>query len=122
MLAGGCASAGGSGVAQQAAITRGGAFVARACAGCHATGPEGDSPDARAPRFRDLGRRVGDQALEGRLAEISRNGHVQMPPIFMSPAEVKDVAAYVRALEQTAGGEAPPPQRTTARDAAAARA
>jgi cytochrome c len=80
---------------------RGRAFGQQSCAGCHA-GPRGDSPDGRAPPFRTLSQRLGGRDLAPVLAEISRNGHVQMPPIYITDPEIKDVAAYIRTVEAEA--------------------
>jgi len=74
------------------------AFVERACAGCHAVGASGESRDTHAPPFRDLAQSRSDAALAGALAEISRNGHVEMPPIYVTPAEQAQVLAYLRGL------------------------
>jgi cytochrome c len=104
VLLGGCAANGPHGAAQIAdpAVVRGRAFVQQSCAGCHAIGPRGDSPDGRAPPFRTLSQRLGGRDLAPVLAEISRNGHVQMPPIYITDPEIKDVAAYIRTVEAEA--------------------
>ncbi|MFC3068348.1 c-type cytochrome [Phenylobacterium soli] len=74
------------------------AFVERACAGCHATGPSGASAHPRAPAFRDLARTRSDAQLAAAIGEISRNGHVEMPPIYVTPEETTAVVAYMRSL------------------------
>lgn len=74
------------------------AFVQRACAGCHAVEPTGASPNGRAPAFRDLASRRSDAELAAALGEISRNGHVEMPPIYITPDEMRQVVAYMRSL------------------------
>lgn len=74
------------------------AFAQRACAGCHAVGGRGASPNARAPAFRDLARRRSDAELAAALGEISRNGHVEMPPIYITPDEMRQLVAYMRSL------------------------
>lgn len=73
-------------------------FAARACAGCHAVGVRGDSPNPHAPAFRDLARTRSDSQLAAALAAIARDGHVEMPPIYMTPDEQARVAAYLRGL------------------------
>lgn len=78
------------------------AFAQRACAGCHSIGRTGASPNARAPAFRDLGARLSDAELARALNEISRNGHVEMPPIYVTPDEMKGVVAYIRGLTSRA--------------------
>lgn len=74
------------------------AFVAQACAGCHAVGRSGDSPNPHAPKFRDLARSRADAELRATLAAIVRDGHVEMPPIYMTPNEQAGVVAYLRGL------------------------
>lgn len=105
LLAGALASAalGGCATAQtrtpsQAALARGHGFAARACAGCHGVEAVGESPNAHAPRFRELAARRSDAQLAAAIAEISRNGHLEMPPIYVTPDELADVVAYMRSL------------------------
>jgi mono/diheme cytochrome c family protein len=43
--------------------------------------------------------------LEGRVAELTRTGHYEMPPVRLSPGEVADVTAYIESLS------APAPER-----------
>jgi mono/diheme cytochrome c family protein len=73
-------------------------FVERACAGCHATGAAGASRNPDAPPFRELARTRTDAALANALDEVSRQGHVQMPPVYVTPAERQQVLAYLRSL------------------------
>lgn len=84
--------------AHRAAVQRGQAFVLRACAGCHATQPTGASANPHAPPFRELAARRNDAELARAVGEISRNGHVEMPPIYVTPDEMADVVAYMRSL------------------------
>jgi mono/diheme cytochrome c family protein len=101
-LAAGCAEgprpeAGvGQGARQPAAA--GQAFVRRACAGCHAVGPQGESRNPHSPPFRTLAARLPGAALEAQLSAIAQHGHVEMPPIYMTPDEIGEVAAYIRAV------------------------
>jgi mono/diheme cytochrome c family protein len=85
-----------------AASLDGRGIVERSCAGCHATGPAGTSRDRRAPAFRDLARQRSDAELGADLAEISRHGHVQMPPIYVTPDEQRQILAYLRGLRDRA--------------------
>lgn len=94
MLAG-CAA---DGRARQGAAADGERFARRACAGCHAIGPQGASPNPHSPPFRTLAQRLPGEALAARLAGIAQRGHVEMPPIYMTPAEIRAVAAYIRAV------------------------
>lgn len=97
-LATACATGGGPGRAPGSAAERGQQFAYRACAGCHAVGQEAESRSANAPRFRDLRIRFTAPSLERRLAEISRQGHYEMPPVFISQDEAVDIAAYIESL------------------------
>lgn len=75
-------------------------FVRRACAGCHAVGRQGLSPNPLSPPFRTLASRLPGPALEADLSAIAAQGHVQMPPIYMTPTEIGAVAAYIRAVAE----------------------
>ena len=74
------------------------AFVEKACAGCHAVDSSDSSRNPRAPAFRNLARQRTDAELMTALGEISRNGHVEMPPIYVTPDEMRAVVAYMRSL------------------------
>lgn len=84
--------------AHRAGIVRGQAFVQRACAGCHAIGVADASRNGHAPPFRELAARRSDAELDQSLMEISRDGHLEMPPIYVTPGERADVVAYMRSL------------------------
>lgn len=101
--AAGCASVGGQ---ERRDAASGQRFVQRACAGCHATGALGAlgaSRNPRSPPFRTLAARLPGPALEAQLDAIARDGHVEMPPIYMTPEEVRQVAAYIRAAQARSG-------------------
>lgn len=102
---GGCATSG----AEQprgSAVDRGRFVALRSCAGCHAVGGLSQSPNAAAPSFSLIRQRLDETALRRRLAEISRNGHVEMPPIYMTDDEIRDVAAYIQTIEPAAAPNA----------------
>jgi mono/diheme cytochrome c family protein len=92
----GCASDGD--FRRPTAWARGQFYVSRSCAGCHAVGDQGASPNPRAPGFRTLPLRFDTAHLEAALTAISRHGHQNMPPIYISPAEIKDIAGYIERL------------------------
>lgn len=100
---GGCASL----RAPQPSTEPGRSFAQRACAGCHAIGSVGESANADAPPFRTLFMRFPDAALDARLSLLARHGHVNMPPIYMTPDERRSVAAYIRSIAPPAGRTAP---------------
>jgi cytochrome c len=76
---------------------RGQALAARACSGCHALGPVGDSPRSGAPPFRDLALRYNEISLEHRLAEMNGQPHSEMPRVILQSGEISDLAAYIAA-------------------------
>lgn len=74
------------------------AFAQQACAGCHMVGRTGVSRNPAAPPFRELARQHGDADLAEAIAEVSRNGHVEMPPIYTTPTEQRALVRYIRSL------------------------
>ena len=99
-LVGGCATFGGQ---ERRDVAAGQRFVQRACAGCHATGAQGASPNPHSPPFRTLAARLPGPALEAQLNGIARDGHVEMPPIYMTPDEIRQIAAYIRSAAARSG-------------------
>lgn len=87
------------------AAERGMQFAVRSCAGCHAVGGGGHSANAVAPPFASVRMRHTAIGLERSLAQISREGHGEMPPIYMTSAEMADLVAFIESLEPVA--EAP---------------
>jgi len=67
---------------------------------CHAIGRGGDSPNPLAPPFRELGQRYAIDDLAEALNEGIITGHPQMPEFRFSPAEVNDLIAYLRSIQQ----------------------
>lgn len=86
-----------------AAAERGRSFALRACGGCHALGSGRQSANAVAPSFATIRMRHTSLALERALADIAREGHGEMPPIYMTAGEIEDLVAYVESLEPMAG-------------------
>lgn len=77
---------------------RGEAVAQRLCSRCHAIGPSGDSPIARAPTFREMVKRYPPQALEEALAEGLVVGHPLMPEFTLEPEEIGALVAYLEEL------------------------
>ena len=102
MSAGGCAqlapAAGAPGRVDLAEIARGQAFAQTACAGCHAVGASGSSPDPRAPPFAVLAGHYVGVSLQRKLTEIAETGHYAMPALRIHADEANDVAAYLESL------------------------
>ena len=86
------------------AAERGLQFVTRSCAGCHSVSYSGHSANAVAPPFASVRMRHTAIGLERSLAQIARDGHGEMPPIYMTAAEMQDVVAYIESLEPIAQG------------------
>lgn len=84
------------------AAERGLQFVTRSCAGCHAVNGVGHSANAVAPPFASVRMRHTAIGLERSLAQIAREGHGEMPPIYMTTAEMQDIVAYIESLEPVA--------------------
>jgi mono/diheme cytochrome c family protein len=84
------------------AAERGQQFVLRACAGCHAVSGREASRNAVAPAFASIRMRHTEIGLERSLAQIAREGHGEMPPIYMTSAEMGDIIAYIESLAPVA--------------------
>lgn len=95
-LTGLCASA--------ATPERGEAVVRRHCAGCHAVGLVGDSPEPAAPRFRELYQRYQPEALGEALAGGILTGHPLMPAFRFEPEDVQSIILYLKSLQVKQGG------------------
>jgi len=88
------------------AADRGQDLAERLCAGCHAVGPAGASPQAAAPPFRTFPDRWPVEYLAEALAEGIVVGHgadVAMPEFRFEPAEIDALIAYLDALGGAAG-------------------
>ena len=121
--AGGCATAASPPPARSTATAssdRGRFFVLRSCAGCHAVGPLGSNPNNAAPSFGAVRLRYNAPSLQRRLNEISRNGHIEMPPIYMSDDEIGDIVAYIETVEPPAARDPLPGSRQVKRAGALA--
>ena len=79
------------------AAARGHQVARHACVTCHAVEPGGASPNARAPGFASLEMRH-TAGLEGRVSDLTRLGHYGMPPVKLSPQQVRDIVAYIESL------------------------
>lgn len=89
-------------VALEPSAQRGLTFVQTNCAMCHAVGRFGGSPLPIAPPFRTLHERYPVEDLEESLAEGIVTGHPSMPQFRLDPAEINDLIAYLKSLEQPA--------------------
>jgi len=109
LAATGCATAGQAPPKKlEGSADRGRFYALRSCAGCHAVGVLGRSPSVNAPSFSAIRLRYNALSLPRRLAEISENGHYEMPPIAMTPDEIRDIVAYVETVDASEGAVALP--------------
>lgn len=86
--------------AAQTMAARGGALVKQHCAGCHATGATGESPNAKAPPLRVIARKYRPEDLEEAFAEgvmVSHQGQ-EMPPFTFDPQQIAALTAHLKAL------------------------
>lgn len=77
---------------------RGRALLDARCGQCHAVGATGDSPLAKAPAFRHLGRKYKLETLAEPLAEGIVTGHPDMPQATFKAEEIEAILAYLTAI------------------------
>lgn len=86
--------------ADNAALVDDGRAIAEAqCAGCHAVGEYGDSPNAAAPTFRTLLSRYRADVLEEELINGIRVAH-PMPNFQFNPQGADALVAYLRSVQE----------------------
>ena len=88
-------------------VSTGRAFLERACAGCHGIGLMDHSPNPHAPTLRHLALTRSDAELASALQEVSVRGHVEMPPIYVTPQERREVLIYLQTLRGGVGAADP---------------
>ncbi len=79
---------------------RGLVFAKTTCGGCHAIGRTDASALRIAPPFRDLHTRYPVETLGEALAEGIVTGHPSMPAFQLDSAQISDLIAYLKTLEQ----------------------
>jgi tetratricopeptide (TPR) repeat protein len=79
-------------------ISEGRLLAERNCAWCHAIGKTGDSPNPRAPRWRELGKRHPILALREPLTRGIARPHDEMPKFELSDEETDRIVAYINSL------------------------
>ena len=83
------------------ALAESGRDIAEAqCAGCHAVGEYGASPNPNAPVFRTLLQRYRADVLEEELIEGVRVSH-PMPEFQFNPQGTDALIAYLRSIQET---------------------
>ncbi len=81
-----------------AELAKGREIISEKCSRCHAVGPEGASPHAKAPPFREVVKRYPVENLAESLAEGIVSGHPDMPVFVFEPAEIDAILAYLSSL------------------------
>ncbi len=79
-------------------VAAGQTLAERNCAWCHAIGKTGDSPNPRAPRWRDLYKSHPIQALRDPLTRGIARPHDEMPKFELSDEETDTIVAYINSL------------------------
>lgn len=79
-------------------IARGKALAQKNCAWCHAVDKTGESPNPRAPRWRELAGHHPVMALREPLSRGIARPHDEMPKFELSDAEVDTIIAYINSL------------------------
>ena len=75
------------------------ALAHRLCAECHAVGRDGQSPNAGAPPFRTLDRRVDLDSFSDRLREGLMVGHPDMPTFRFTREDARGFVLYLRSIQ-----------------------
>lgn len=84
--------------AAMAPLPSGEQLAEQKCAGCHAIGETGASPNPRAPAFRDVYRRYPPDGLRDAFAHGMEVGHRDMPRFVLRPAEIDALVDYLGSL------------------------
>jgi len=86
-------------IAETTPIQKGHDLIVSSCSRCHSVGAAGESPNPKAPHFRDLNQRYPIDSLAEALAEGIRTGHPQMPEFVFAPDEVDSIIAYLKSIQ-----------------------
>lgn len=79
-------------------IAEGKLIAQKQCAWCHAIEAEEESPNRRAPRWRDLSKRYPILALREPLTRGIGRPHDEMPKFELSDADIDKIVAYINSL------------------------
>lgn len=90
--------------AQDTLVNDGREIAEAQCAGCHAVGSYGDSPNPAAPTFRTVLSRYRADVLEEELREGIQVAH-PMPDFQFEPQGVHALVAYLQSIQTPAHGE-----------------
>jgi len=98
-LAGACAAQPGQPTSEEATLVEDGRQIAVAqCAGCHAVGEYGESPNPAAPVFRSLLSRYRSDVLEDELISGIQVAH-EMPEFQFNPQGADALIEYLRSIQ-----------------------
>ncbi len=86
------------GFAETARIERGKAHFHSVCVACHGEGSQ-PSPNRIAPRVEMIAQRYSPQGLARELEAIADVGHYGMPTVRTTPAERRDLVAFISSLQ-----------------------
>ena len=75
------------------------ALASKMCARCHAIERQGASPLRNAPPFRTFATKWPLENLEEALAEGIVVGHKDMPEFELTPPQIDDLIAHLRAVQ-----------------------
>jgi len=82
----------------ESSVARGERLVGEKCAGCHATGRTGVSPNPKAPPFREVGKLYPPEHLAEALAEGIVTGDKDMPEFKFEPRDVDAIIDYLEEM------------------------
>lgn len=80
-------------------VAKGKAIAKKSCAWCHAIGAAGDSPNADAPRFRDIHNRHPILTLRAPISRAIATPHDKMPKLPLSTSQIDRIIAYINSLK-----------------------
>lgn len=83
---------------QDSSVARGEKIVQAKCARCHATGRTDQSPDPKAPPFRNVGKLYPLEHLGEALAEGIITGDNNMPEFRFGPRDVDAIIEYLASM------------------------
>lgn len=87
------------------ALVEDGRAIAEAkCSRCHAIGPEGVSPNPKAPVFRTVLSRYNQDVLERELIDGMGVAHAPMPQFQLEPQGTDALIAYLRSIQVSSPG------------------
>lgn len=80
---------------------KGKALAEKNCSWCHAVGSAGDSPNPKAPQFRNMQSRHPLLALRVPLSRGIAALHTQMPKFKLTDSEIDEIVAYINSLKSS---------------------